>query len=230
MLFAGLTLAAAVLMTPALRQQPLENREVAPDSWLVAADGVVCDAGALRLDWKSAVLLDASFANGVGNWRVENYGQALAIAPKKEGDDTFLSIINPAQKRDTAFALTSPAFTVAPGQRINLRIAARGTPLFARARGHKDKYHMCLQWLSAADAAVGVQPFSLDCQPDAWRETRVSGLVPDGAARAVIAIGADSPDILPSEPFGLRRVTCSVQQRGTYLSEGEAVSRPLPLT
>ena len=206
----------------------IHAQPTASGSWLVSADGVACGTGTLRLDERATNLIDDAFTEGVRDWRTKNYESVLAFERQQENGVPFLSIRNPDKKRDTAFGLTSRTVAVLPGTRFDLRIVARGPAVFARARGCGEHYHMRIRWLGANGASVETRFFGLDCRPDAWRETRVTGDVPENAERAVIDIGADSPNILPDEPLDIRRVTFSTQTRGVYRSAGEAVSRPLP--
>ncbi len=199
-------------------------------SWLVSANSVACDNGALRLAWVSRTLLEETFPNGTGTWQTENYDQALTFERQQEAGVSYLSIRRNGEKRDTAFTVFSRAVTVTPGTFFDLRIIARGESVFARPKGHAGKYEMCIQWYAADGQPAGALPFGLDCQTDVWQETRVSGTVPAGAVSAVIRIGADSPNITPGQPLDIRNVVFSAQTPGEFMTAGEAVSRPFPVT
>jgi len=199
-------------------------------SLLVSANGISCDAGMLRLAWSSRTLLEETFPNGPGTWQTENYENALTFERQQEAGVPYLSVRRKGKKCDTAFSVFSRAVAVTPGTLFDLRITARGTPVFARARSHGVNYSMCIQWLAAGSQLAGAQPFGLNCNEDTWQETRVSGSVPTGAVSAVIHIGADTPDIETGHPLDIRHVAFSAQTRGEHMAVGEAVSRPLPFT
>ena len=201
----------------------------ASESWLVSANGVACESGKLRLDWAARTVLGETFPNGTGNWQVENYTSALLFERQQEAGAPYLSIRRKGGPCDTAFSVVSRPVDVTAGALFDLRITARGDPVFARARGHGDHFLMGLLWLAADGQPAEAQPFGLTCKEDDWLETRVSGRVPAGAARAVIHIGADEPDIVSGHPLDIRSVTFSVQSPGEHLTAGEAVSRPIPL-
>jgi len=198
------------------------------NSWLVSANGVACDSGALRLGWANKNLLEQTFPNGPGSWLTENYNNALTFDRQQENGVPYLSIRRTGEKCDTAFSVSSHAFNVVAGTLFDLRVTARGEAVFARARGHGAKYSMCIQWLAADGQQAGTQPFGLDCSENAWQETLVCGTVPTGAVRAVVCLGADSPNIMPGKPLDIRHVTFSAQTPGEHMTDGEAVSRPLP--
>jgi hypothetical protein len=197
------------------------------NSWLVSVDGVSCTDGKIRLAWVSKTLLDESFTNGLGAWQTENYENALAFDRKQEGGASYLSIHREGAKCDTAFSISAPAVEVTPGELFDLRITARGTPDFAKARGFGAKYPMHIQWIAADGHPAGTRPFGLSCTEEGWQETRVSGSVPVETARAIVRIGADSPNILPGQPLDIRRVVFSAQTRGENVLTGEAVSHPI---
>ena len=204
--------------------------QASSDSWLVSANGVACDNGTLRLGWVSRTLLEETFPNGSGTWQTENYDLALTFERQQEAGTPYLSIRRKGEARDTAFSVFSRAVTVMPGTRFDLRISARGESFFARPRGHTGKYETCIQWFAADGQPAGALPFGLDCQTDVWQETRVSGSVPTGAVSAVVRIGADSPNIAPGQPLDIRKVVLAAQTPGEFVTAGEAVSRPFPVT
>ncbi len=197
-------------------------------SSLLAANGVACEKGTLRLAWASRTLLEETFPNGSGNWVTENYANALTFERQQEAGAAYLSIRRKGEKCDTAFSLCSRAIAVTPGTLFELRITARGDVVFARANGHQGKYSMCVQWLAADGREAGAQPFGLNCTDGAWQETLVAGTVPTGAASATVRIGADTPNIESGLPLDIRHVVFTAQTRGEHVPVGTAVSRPFP--
>lgn len=173
------------------------------------------------------------FDQGLDAWRVTNYRNALEITARTAEPPTagkVLFIARPGEECDTAFELASRQLPVAAGAWYELTVVAKHNLDLQQALGHGKSFQTELQWQRQDGCVIGSVPFRLGDKSESPYPRTVHAQAPEGAAKAVIRIGFDSPNLCRGRYLALADVTLRVRAEPTrYVAKGELVSRPLRL-
>jgi len=187
--------------------------------------------GAVQLARRWDAVGRFAFDRGLAGWQVRNFEDALTIGVvDATGGGRCLLVTRQKGKTDTAFELTSPSIAVPPRANCRLVIVAQHNVDLRHAHGHKAFYWMRVRWLAADGQEVGVTPFALGAEDESWYECVVDAVSPATAAKAVVHIGFDHPNLYSGSYLGLRSLALTIRRDPTrYVAEGTLLSRLLRL-
>ena len=200
----------------------------------VSGENVVCKDGCVQLSRVVKKVFEDDFSSQEsGRWQPFTNFENLLIFKYSEKDKGLVITKNPEGKaRDTAFELVSKPFDVVEGSDFVLIITASGNIEMYRSVGHKHLYHNQIVWIGKDDKPLE-EPFRFKYHvyKDKVEENRIQGKVPKGAVKAVIHIGADSPNIGPQSKLCYHGVSFETEAADAALNTaGGFVSRPFLLT
>lgn len=188
--------------------------------------------GSIQLARRWEPVFAESFASGLKEWKVENYGKKLDIGIAGDGrTGNCLRIANQNAKGDTAFEVSSPQIRVRPGAAYRFQLHWRGNASLGNLSGHKGHYLTQLQWRDANDQPLEPTPFRFGPAADGWSELNLTGVVPVSVAGVVIRIGFDSPDLKAGEWLALDDIRFEQPMEPCVFERcGSITSRPLRVT
>jgi hypothetical protein len=186
----------------------------------------------VRLARAWQTVFEDRFAQGLGQWQVHNYRNALEIGVVEDGAGVDrrhrLRITREAKETDTAFELTSRAVKVTAGGQYRLVLRARHDVDLTQAAGHSRLYWKQIRWLDAAGREASTTEIDLGRADDTWHDDTVQAQAPAQAASAVVRIGFDSPNLSAGAHLEFAHATLEVLRTpAVYVPQGELVSRPL---
>ena len=197
----------------------------------VSASGI--EGGkSLRLARQWEPLFTEGFENGAGAFQVTNFEKNLTLGPGRDPHSGAgcLAITRPEAAGDTAWELTSPSFAVPAGRAFLLSFSCRHDLDLRRVQGHKELYWTRMVWLDDAGQEIGNAPFAFGEPAPTWHREEVTGTVPARAARALLRLGFDHPNLSGGSYLHLDDLRCAVRpDLARYVSEGEMLSRPIHL-
>lgn len=208
-------------------------------AWVCGADAIpqfssgknvgMAEGGGAQLATARQILFSDRFEQGLDQWKIKNYRNALKIEIIEDTTPGHCLLIHrDAPRTDTAFEITSRSIALGQGAACRLNIVAQHNLDLSQADGKSFFCHV--GWLDHKGKEIGAKPFRFGHGGDAWYEVTVDGCVPSGAVAAVIHIGFDSPDLFDEYHLRIRAVVLSVlSQPPQYLAEGELISRPQQL-
>ena len=210
----------------------LAGNRVEGSKYVKGAD-VVCKDGGVQLSRVVKKVFEDDFSEkDNGDWQPFTNFENLLIFKYSERDNGLVITKNPEGKaRDTAFELISKTFDVVEGSDFVLTITTSGNIEMYRSIGHKHLYHNQIVWLGKDNKPMQ-EPFRFKYHvfKDKVEENRIQGKVPKGAVKAVIHIGADSPNIGPQAKLCYHGVSFETEAADAALNTmGFFASRPFPL-
>ena len=195
--------------------------------------GIVNKDGGIQLSRIVEKLFEDDFSSAEsGKWQpFTNFENLLVFTYSKEDKGLVITKDQSKQPRDTAFELVSQPFEVVSESDFTLVIEAVGNIEMYRSIGHKHLYHNQVVWYGADGKPFEESfRFKYHVTKDEVAENRIQGKVPKGAVKAVIHIGADSPNIAPATRLCYQRVAFEAETPAAGLYDlGGFTSRPFPL-
>ncbi len=196
----------------------------------ISAEKVLVYGQEASLIHEGAILLADTFKTSSDVWgKVSNYANGLKFT---YGDDGLTISNNTGGKDcDTAWGLTSkPLILPKDVSAFTLAVTMRSAQKFFDAKGG-DSYSNKIRWMD--DEGNEVCPstqLKFDTQAGRFITTTLSGLIPVNATRAVLSLGADSPNIIAAaESMTLRDVSFQVYnpKNATYATSGTMICGPV---
>jgi hypothetical protein len=176
--------------------------------------------------WQASFTED--FENGLGRWRVENYGGKLTIGTVQEETGKHLEVSAAGAVGDTAFEVASDPFPVRPGEHWRLRMALRATLSLATIGGHQGHYLTQVEWRNGAGEVLSATPFTLGAASKLWRETVLAGTVPPEALTGCVRIGFDQPNLSPGDSLSVDDVRFELRaEPARFEASAQVLSRPM---
>lgn len=151
--------------------------------------------------------------DGLAGWQIVNSGDMMTIeAGTYEGVAAVVASGSKTKKGGTAWEIRSPAFALKGGDRVGIMVRARGTvKRFRFAHGYKGNYLSAIRWYDRDGKELQVpRQFGVEAVADAWRSSFASGVAPEGAVSARVAIGADSPNFGSNDVLAVSEVVARV--------------------
>ncbi|MBR4222644.1 MAG: hypothetical protein IKR81_15905 [Victivallales bacterium] len=218
---------SAMLLGGCISASSNENAALNPDNVYESSEHLQCSNRTIRLARVSKNLLEDNFTGPSPIWEdFINFEKKITFTYGEKLGTKGL-ILTTTKGGDTAFELRTKPFEVAAGSDFVLRLGARGSVDLFCAKGHADLYHTQIVWLDEKGKQVGVQPFSYETAPEKVIVTTITGQVPDGAAKAVIRFGADSPTITPTPYVAYTHISFqSTTKDSPQWPTGSFISRP----
>ncbi len=196
----------------------------------ISAEKVLVYGQEASLIQEGTILLSDTFKSASDVWgKVSNYANGLKFTYGADG----LAISNNTggKDRDTAWGLTSkPLILPKDVSAFTLTVTMKSAQKFLEARGG-DSYSNKIRWMD--DKGNEVCPstqLKFDTQAGQFITTTLSGLIPANATRAVLSLGADSPNIITAaETMTLRDVSLQVYnpKNAAYATSGTMTCGPV---
>ena len=210
----------------------LEGKSLEGNMYVKGSE-IACKDGGIQLSRVVKTVFDGDFRSPEnGGWLPYTNFENLLVFTYSEQDKGLVITKEPTKKpRDTAFELVSQPFAVVPESEFTLLITTSGNIEMYRSIGHKHLYHNQIVWYGADGKPLeDAFRFRYHVFKDRIEDNRIQGNVPKDAVKAVIHIGADSPNIGPQSKLCFHRVTFETEAPDAQLYEsGNVVSRPFQL-
>ena len=142
-----------------------------------------------------------------------NYCNRLSMETVKHGGENALVFKNVvAEKLDTYWSLTTPRIPVHAGKTFAVNVRTRcdiqlksTKPMSAILWYAADGKELLAQDALGQDSPV-VTPMPIRTSPTAYRDSAISGMVPEGAAFAKVRICSDHPNLECGQSFAVSRI------------------------
>ena len=147
----------------------------------------------------------ARFEPGLKGWTLKNMNNAVEVKVDKYKGKNALVISGLPDKKGTAWELAGEPFAVKAGDEISVAVRACGTVKKMRfAHGYHGSYISGIVWYDAEGKRVSVPlGFGYNISADEWRISSVCGKVPQGAVKAQLLLGADTPNFTSNDVFAV---------------------------
>lgn len=201
-----------------------------PERVFFQGSNVTCRNGNVMLSKVVKTLLDDDFTKDSGLWEpFTNFEDKLIFKYDEKLGTKGLVLTKDKTKQgnDTAFELTSKPIDVYEGSTFTLTICARATVPMRTASGHNVLYINSIKWLDKDGKVSGEFPYRFDSAKNTVAKTVVEGIIPPGAVKAIIRIGADSPNITETDYLTFTKVSfVSIDKASKLCPTGNFTSRP----
>lgn len=188
------------------------SRDGPPPAQVVASAGVAVTEGELTLDRSGRLVFEANFAEGLPGWKTRNYGNKLVLGVEELHGERAFSVTLPGKKCDTLFEAVSEEFPVTARRGFRVDIRARGTMQMEKAAGQKGCGGTAVEFLDADGKLLETRfCFGFKTEPDAWTDTTLHGVVPEGAVKAHLMLGADDPNFPDHGQLLISRATVALK-------------------
>lgn len=155
------------------------------------------------------------------DFAITNYRDYLSVeACVYEGERAVVFKNNHKEHRDTSWSLTTPCFPVREGKVFAVKVRTKSDirlkttkPMSAILWYAVDGRELLAQDALGQDSPV-TMPMPIRTSPAAYRDSAVTGIVPDGAAFAKVKICSDRPDLESGESTAISRIEYAEKEDG----------------
>ena len=174
-------------------------------AWMARSAVVAAVAAALVQGAVAETVFKAEFREGLPGWKVEN-GNTVVAVERTFGEAAFVVRRDPmAKSKGTNWGVTSGQFAVVPGRRLSIIVRARSTYEDLRfCHGFFGKYITGVNWFDGNGRKISIPyGFGYDLKKGDWCYTVASTVVPDGAVKARLEFGMDTPNFSTNDWFAV---------------------------
>lgn len=191
----------------------------------ICTAAVLASVGMSAVSFASDIVFDCQSTN---NFTITNYRDYLSVeALDCEGEKAVVFKNSSEKHCDTSWSLTTPRFPVREGKVFAVKVRTKSDirlkttkPMSAILWYAADGKELLAQDALGRDSPVST-PMPIRTSSAVYRDSAVSGVVPDGAAFASVRICSDLPDLESGKFTAISRIEYTEKENGSPWAYGD---------